>query len=919
MAQWLNRLFPDPSVKKQQTYLKRVADINALEPSVTTLSADELKEQTEKFRARLATGETLDALLPLAFAVVREAARRTLGQRHYDVQMAGGMALHDGNIAEMRTGEGKTLTATAPLYVNALAKKGAHLVTVNDYLAKRDAVWMGQVFYALGMSVGCIQHDASFVYDPAYRHVENEEASDAKRDATGSFRVDMDYLRPVSRKEAYAADVTYGTNNEFGFDYLRDNMVIRTEQLVQRPLFYSIVDEVDSILIDEARTPLIISAPSETPSSLYMTCAHIAAELTVGTHYNVDEKLRAATLTDEGISRVEQALGVENLYTAQGAEMVHHMEEALRAHALYRRDKDYVVREGEIIIVDEFTGRLMEGRRYSEGLHQAIEAKEGVTIKQESQTLATITFQNYFRLYEKLAGMTGTGATDAEEFHKTYGMDVIIIPPNRPSSRTDLPDRVYKSELGKFRAVIAEIKRLHEQGQPVLVGTASIEKNELFGQMMTAEGLPFEILNAKNHEREGAIIAQAGRRGAVTVATNMAGRGVDIVLGGNPSDPEEARAVRELGGLAVIGTERHEARRIDNQLRGRSGRQGDPGATQFYVSMEDDLMRIFGSDRMKRLMDRMGIPDDMPIENKMVSRSLEKAQERVEGNNYDARKHLLSYDDVLNRHREVVYKNRRAVLEAYDGGEPQALRELILGHFDEALEEVVMFHTGEEVHVPAQFQEALPAKGDTNRKEILETLSAMLPLSVAEQEEISPLLKETSVSKAGTAKARTEISEKLMAVVRRAYDELEGRFADRKDLRDLERAVILRSIDRLWIDHLDVMTALRQSVNLRGYGQRDPLIEYRREAFGLFNRLLLAVSMEVANNFFKFAQHVAATREAEELAKSVFERRGIHLSAPAKTSDVISSAQPAVSVAKVGRNDPCPCGSGKKYKKCHGA
>ncbi|MDA1038075.1 MAG: preprotein translocase subunit SecA [bacterium] len=928
MQKLLQRIFPDPSLKELAQYTKDVEKINVLEPDIQKLTDEELKQKTVEFKKRIKDGETVDDLLFEAFAVAREAAKRTLGQRYYDVQLVGGMVLHYGNIAEMRTGEGKTLTATAPLYLNALAGKGTHLITVNDYLAKRDAVWMGQVFHFLGLTVGCIQARGGFLYDPAYMHPtkEEQELEDIKRDATGSFAVDADYLRPAEKKEAYEADVTYGTNNEFGFDYLRDNMAVNSDQVVQRPLHFCVIDEVDSVLIDEARTPLIISAPSDTPSSLYMTCARIAGSLIENTDYNLDEKLKAATLTEDGITKVEKMLGIENLYTTEGVEMVHHIEEALRAEVLYKPDRDYVIRDGEVVIVDEFTGRLMDGRRYSEGLHQAIEAKENVEIKRESQTLATVTFQNYFRLYKKLSGMTGTALTDAEEFQKTYGVSVMVVPTNKPIQRQDATDRVYKSELGKLQAVAKEVKILHEKGQPILIGTVSIDKNEVLSALLRREGVPHEMLNAKNHEAEAQIIAQAGRKGGVTVATNMAGRGVDIILGGNPSTSEEAAEVKALGGLHVIGTERHESRRIDNQLRGRAGRQGDAGSTQFYVSMEDDLMRIFGSDRIRGLMERMGIPDDMPIENKMVSKSIEKAQERVEGNHYDVRKHLLSYDDVLSKHREVIYENRRAVLDAFEDDEEKSLREIILNHYDEALEEIVMFHTGVEVDVPDKFKEGVPETGDKNTKEILETISAMFPVTDEQKKEIGVLLDEVSAEKSDVADTRTKIIEKLMEIVRVAYDKLEGHYTTRKELKEIERAVILRTIDRLWLDHLDVMTALRQSIGLRGYGQRDPLVEYRRESFGIFNRMLLSIAMDISANFFKLTHRVLEQKQVEELQKSVFDRKGVVMSGARKTSGGTITQRAAAAVIagagvqkeKVGRNEPCSCGSGKKFKKCHG-
>jgi len=636
---FLDKLFGDPNKRVVVRLEPLVERINALESEIQKLSDDELKAKTSEFRQRFEGGETLDDLLPEAFACVREAAQRVLGQRHFDVQLVGGIVLHQGQIAEMRTGEGKTLTATSPVYLNALPGKGVHVVTVNDYLARRDTIWMGKVYHALGLTVGCINHEMAYVYDPA---VTNEDAS-------------LMNLRLVPRVEAYRADITYGTNNEFGFDYLRDNMVWREEQMVQRDLNYTIVDEVDSILIDEARTPLIISAPAEEATDKYYDAARFVATIQENTDYNVDEKLRAATFTEDGITKAEQFFNLKNLYAEGGYDMIHILESALKARTLFIRDKQYVVKDGEVIIVDEFTGRMMPGRRYSEGLHQAIEAKENVKIQRESLTLATITFQNYFRLYKKLSGMTGTAATEAEEFSKIYNLEVTTIPTHRPMVRNDMGDKVYKSEMGKFQAVVKHIKELHEAGQPVLVGTISIEKNEVLGELLQREGIPHEILNAKNHAREAQIIAQAGRKGAVTIATNMAGRGVDIILGGNPPEAGEAEFVKKAGGLFVLGTERHESRRIDNQLRGRAGRQGDEGESQFYVSLEDDLMRIFGGDRVKNLMEKLGLPEDMPIENKMVSRSIEQAQKKVEGNNFDIRKHLVEYDDVLNKQREAIY------------------------------------------------------------------------------------------------------------------------------------------------------------------------------------------------------------------------------------------------------------------------
>ncbi|TSC76790.1 MAG: preprotein translocase subunit SecA, partial [Parcubacteria group bacterium Gr01-1014_29] len=659
-----------------------VERIGALEADVEKLALEDFPKRTAALKERLLQGETLDDILPEAFAFVREAAKRTLGQRHFDVQILGGMVLHKGQIAEMRTGEGKTLTATLAVYLNALEGKGVHVITVNDYLARRDAAWMGQIYHALGLTTGCITHNASFVYDPSHSE------KDAERDITGSFHVVHEFLRPVSRKEAYAADITYGTNNEYGFDYLRDNMAYTPEQASQRGYHYAIIDEVDSILIDEARTPLIISAPDEDSADLYNVFATIVPKLKENEDFNVDEKFKATTLTEEGIEKVEKLLGVADIYTEKGIRYVHHLEQALKARALYQRDRDYVVKDGEIIIVDEFTGRLMPGRRWSEGLHQAVEAKEGVPIQKESRTLASVTFQNYFRLYKKIAGMTGTAQTSAEEFHKVYGLDVTTLPTNKLLVRDDRGDRVYQSIAGKYQAVARQVKECNEKGQPILVGTISIEKNEFLSALLKREGITHNVLNAKHHEEEGAIIAQAGRLGAVTIATNMAGRGVDIILGGNPPDAVQSQKVREAGGLFILGTERHEARRIDDQLRGRAGRQGDPGASQFFVSLEDDLMRVFGSDKIKRLMGSFGIPEDEPIENRMVSKSIESAQSKIEGFHFDARKHLLDYDDVMNKQREAIYRMRKDFLhvsgnileERVRDMMEEEMRQLVEGH-----------------------------------------------------------------------------------------------------------------------------------------------------------------------------------------------------------------------------------------------
>jgi preprotein translocase subunit SecA len=653
----ITKLFGDANVRFLDNLRTEVAFINEKEAEISALTDEQLKAKTAEFRERLAKGEKLETITPEAFAVVREAAKRTLNQRHFDVQLIGGLVLNNGQVAEMRTGEGKTLTSTSPIYTNALEGKGVHVVTVNDYLAKRDAVWMGQIFDFLGLSVGVIVHDKAFLYDAS----QTTPDEDTERDL--GVTIEDEFLRQVPRKEAYLADILYGTNNEFGFDHLRDNLTQSKEEQVQRELNYAIVDEVDSILIDEARTPLIISAPDMESTDKYIQFSKLVEQLVENEDYNVDEKLRAATLTDAGISKMEKALGVDNIYSASGMETVHHIEQALKARTLFQRDKHYVVKDGEILIVDEFTGRLMQGRRYSEGLHQAIEAKEGVAIQRENKTMATITIQNYFRLYKKLAGMTGTAATEAEELNKIYGLEVTTIPTNKEMIRQDLPDRIYKTENGKFTAVINEVKERHAKGQPILIGTISIEKNELLGMLLEREGIPFHLLNAKQHEKEAEVLAQAGVKGAVTIATNMAGRGVDIKLGGIPFNQEKYEEIVALGGLHVIGTERHESRRIDNQLRGRAGRQGDPGSSQFYVSMDDDLLRVFGSDRMKSIMNALGLPEDVAIENGMISKSIESAQKKVEGNNFDIRKHLVEYDDVINKQREYIYRERQAILD----------------------------------------------------------------------------------------------------------------------------------------------------------------------------------------------------------------------------------------------------------------
>ena len=737
------------------------------------LSDEALKEKTTEFKKRLADGVALDDLAPEAFAAVREASRRTLGQRHFDVQLIGGMILHRGDIAEMRTGEGKTLVATLPAYLNALTGKGVHIVTVNDYLSRRDAVWMGEIYYALGLSVAVINHEASFIYDPSHMSSEALAEEDVTRDTIGSFKVMHDFLRPCTRREAYAADITYGTNNEFGFDYLRDNLEYESAALRQREYHFAIVDEIDSILIDEARTPLIISAPVSDAESLYGRFTQIAASLVPEEDYTVDRKHKQIQLSDSGIEKAEKALGVDNIYTDAGIKYVHHLETAVRAKALFERDKEYVVKDGAIIIVDEFTGRLQPGRRWSEGLHQAIESKEGVEMQQESRTFASITFQNYFRLYEKLAGMTGTAVTSSEEFYKVYGLNTVVVPTNRPAIRKDHEDLIFQTEAGKYKAIARHVRELHEKGQPVLVGTVSVEKNEVLSAYFKQEGIPHEILNAKNHEREGEIIAQAGKKGGVTVATNMAGRGVDIKLGGNPGSDDAYEEVKRTGGLFLLGTERHEARRIDNQLRGRSGRQGDPGETQFFVSLEDSLMRVFASDVIKRVMGTFKIPEDEPIYNSMITRALEKAQKRIEELNFDARKHVLAYDDVLNIQRQSIYARRRSLLVGDTSAIDEELARITLGR--------------------------------------------------------SPVT--------GEAESHEGFSEMLEA--------------KKKELGDafypMTRRFLLQTVDFLWVEHLEAMEYLRNSVNLRAYGQRDPLVEYKKEGLKLFQTMESSYLAQVAS------------------------------------------------------------------------
>lgn len=880
-----------------------VAAVAALEKDFKKLSDAKLKKQTDDFKKRLADGETLDDLLPEAFASVREAFQRTLGVRPYDVQILGGAVMHLGKIAEMRTGEGKTFVAVLSLYLNALEGKGAHLVTVNDYLSRRDAEWIGPVFHLLGLSVGVINHEESFVYDPNPKtpqeeetevHLTAEEAASPDLEGIGVGR----FLRQVTRKEAYAADVTYGTNNEFGFDYLRDNMADSLENMVQRGHHYAIVDEVDSILIDEARTPLIISAPAEESTEKYYDFAKLVDRLTVETDFVVDEKLKTASLTEIGIAKIEKLLGVDNLYE-KDFESVHHMEEALKAKTLFFKDRDYVVKEGEVIIVDEFTGRMLPGRRYSEGLHQAIEAKEGVEIQRESRTLATISFQNYFRLYDKLAGMTGTAATSAEEFHKVYELDVISVPTNKPMIRKDLSDAVYKTTSAKYEAIVQDVAERHKKGQPVLVATVDINKNQLLSDLMKRKGIPHELLNAKSvseqDDRESKIIAQAGQAGSVTVATNIAGRGVDIKLG-------EGSA--KAGGLHIIGSERHEARRIDNQLRGRSGRQGDPGSSQFYVSLQDDLMKLFGGDAIAGLMNTLKLPDDVPIENAMVSKSIEGAQSRVEGQNFDARKRLVDYDDVMNKQREIIYSLRQKTLELADPNNPnkeeaqKELREMLVPKIDEEIDVLVETSLGES-----------RLEADTDR--LIQEFFTIIPFDEPSQKEVRAEVEKNK-------EAPEEIKDYLKGLAKKIYEAREESLGT--DIsRQIEKLVLISVIDTLWINHLEDIDDLREGIGLRGYAQRDPLVEYKSEAYKLFEDLMEAIDFEAVHRIFKVQistqqptqpAPTATTTTTSSAATVEAESAAVAGQFPAKqSSDQFSSK-------KIGRNDLCPCGSGLKYKRC---
>ena len=838
----LKRFLGDNNDKEVKRLRAKVDEINGFEEGLKNLSDSSLARCTDKFRDRLAEGETLDDILPEAFAVVREASRRILGMRHFDVQMMGGICLHEGKIAEMRTGEGKTLVATLPTYLNALTGKGVHIVTVNDYLAKRDSIEMGRLYNFLGLSVGLVRHD-------------------------------MDFPEP---KYAYSCDITFGTNNEFGFDYLRDNMVVDMKQMVQRELNYAIVDEVDSILVDEARTPLIISGPGTKPTETYVRMAKAVNVLQEGVDYTVDEKAKTVAPADTAIPKIEKALGIKNMYDPENMEMSHCFMAALRAKALMKRDRDYVVKDGEIIIVDEFTGRLMQGRRYSDGLHQAIEAKEGLEVQRESQTLASITFQNYFRMYNKLSGMTGTAKTEEDEFLKIYKLPVIVIPTNRPIARIDHPDVIYKTKRAKYKAVANDVEAIHQKGQPVLIGTTSITQSEELSRILSQRNIPHNVLNAKFHEQEAEIIADAGQKSAVTIATNMAGRGTDIKLG---------EGVPELGGLFIVGTERHESRRIDNQLRGRAGRQGDPGESRFYLSLEDDLLRLFGSDNIAHIMDRLGMGEDDPIEHKLITRSIENAQKKVEGRNFDMRKHVLEYDDVMNQQREVIYGERRKVLLGDN------LREHILGMLGGIIEAQMNQYANEKLYPEEWSLENL----------ITDAEGIYAPKGRMKLEELEDM-------------SRDELQDFLTQVAEESYTQREQLFGE-DNMRELEKIIMLRVVDNRWMEHLDRMDMLREGIGLLAYGQRQPLVEYKIRGHEMFNQMIASIQNDIASLIFRVN---IITREQQEAMERENQQRMAAAKANHGDDFQENVKQPVKNGEKIGRNDPCPCGSGKKYKNCCG-
>lgn len=834
-----------------------VEEINKEEAKIKKLKDSDFKKATEKLR-----GKDINKILPEAFALVREASFRVNKERPFDVQLMAGIALHQGKIAECKTGEGKTLTASMPLYLNALCKKGVHLVTVNDYLARVGVGWMGPIYNLLGLSCSAIIHDTSFIFDEEFV---DENAADWR----------LKHLRPISRKEAYGADITYGINSEFGFDYLRDNMARSSADLVQRNFHYAIVDEVDSVLIDEARTPHIISAPDAQPTQRYYEYAQLVEKLTAKLDYIVDEKMHTAHLTDHGVGKLESLLGVKDIFEKDFG-TVHHVEAALKAKTLYHKEKEYIVREGEVIIVDEFTGRLMPGRRWSEGIHQAVEAKENVAIQQESKTLATISLQNYFRKYEKIAGMTGTAATEAEEFHKIYKLDVLTIPTNKSMMRKDYPDQVYKNQRAKYAAIAKDVEEMHKIGRPVLVGTTSIEKNEIISQFLKHKGVPFQILNAKQHEKEASIISGAGAKGAVTVATNMAGRGVDIILGGNNPKKEDHDEVVALGGLHVIGTERHESRRIDNQLRGRAGRQGDPGSSRFFLGLDDDIMRLFGGDSVSKLMTFFNIPEDQPLEHGMVSRAIEQAQSKVEQFNFDSRKHLLDYDDIMNKQREIVYKNRRDILSGVEQ------KEIILGKIDDEIQKI--------------------ASINIDTQDLVAEFATIIPFDENSQKEITKKL--SSVN-------REQITLELQKIARDVYEQREKQFGS-EICRYIEQQEMLRVIDTLWMEHLESIDDLREGIGLRGYAQRDPLVEYKTEAFDMFEKLMTTIDNEIVHRIYKIsvATPEQMTQMQQQMVTNAKQIENIETGVAQEKKEIVQKD-------KLGRNDPCWCGSGKKYKRCH--
>jgi len=911
----LNKFF-DTNDRDIKQLAKAVEDINNLEDKVKKLKDKDFPKETEKLRKRVQGGESLDSVLPEAFALVREAAFRSIGLRHYDVQLMAATVLSRGKIAEQKTGEGKTLSAVPALYLNSLTGKSVHLVTVNDYLARRDAGWMGPIFAFLGVSVASLIHDQSFIFDQDYV---NESITDQR----------LIHLRSISRQEAYKADVVYGINSEFGFDYLRDNMAQRVEDLVQRDYFFAIVDEVDSVLIDEARTPHIISTPDEAPSAKYYDYAKLVQKLSSDTDYKIDEKLRTAHLTDHGIGKIEKLFGLSNIYE-QDFDTVYHIEAALKARTLFQKEKDYIVKDNQVILVDEFTGRLMEGRRLSEGLHQAIEAKENVPIQRESKTMATVSLQNYFRMYEKLAGMTGTAVTEAEEFNKIYKLDVVVIPTHNPVERQDLSDAVYKTSRAKLSAVVNDVIEAHSKGQPVLIGTTSIDKNEIISELLKRRKVKHEVLNAKNHQQEAHIIAQAGKKGAVTVATNMAGRGVDIILGGEPpkdgkSNKEWEKAHKEvlsLGGLYVIGTERHESRRIDNQLRGRAGRQGDPGKSQFFVALDDDIMRLFGGDKIAGLMTRFNMPEDVPLSHPIVSRAIENAQVKVEGFNFDSRKYVVQYDDVLNKQREIIYQLRRRVL--LSDTKDESLKEEVLERIDAILASIVMLASSGE-----SFEEI-----ERVNQDIVERFAAIIS--------IDDKVKAHFVKQLQQLHLPEEKIEYLQKLTHDMYGKVEKNIGE-ETMRQVERSVMLMTIDRQWMDHLDAIDNLRQGINLRGYAQKDPLVEYKNEAFRMFEQLMVNIDDEIVHRIFKvqiqhshkhadgqehvhnhpvqplptlqkMTENIVTNVPESEVSEDVLKKEKAKVEKKSVSPGAASSAS---DLKKIGRNDPCWCGSGKKYKKCH--